>query len=74
MAIGYTHDSVYHTIQFVDPQTGAHTNTQEGLWHHVKKQMVGLSKHWMLGKHSSPIHLLLKFASEDDQGWVSSLV
>ncbi len=40
-ARGYTHDSVNHSIQFVDPLTGVHTNTQEGLWHHVKRQMVG---------------------------------
>ena len=41
VAKGYTHDSVNHSIQFVDPQTGVHTNTQEGLWHHVKRQMTG---------------------------------
>ena len=41
---GYTHDSVNHSIQFVDPTTGVHTNTQEGLWHHVKKQMDGSKK------------------------------
>lgn len=37
----YTHDSVNHSIQFVNPQTGVHINTQEGLWHHAKRQMTG---------------------------------
>ena len=40
-AEGFTHGSVNHTYQFVDPQTGFHTNTQEGLWYHVKKSVIG---------------------------------
>ena len=40
-ARGYTHDTVNHTIQFVDPATGVNTNMQEGLWYHVKKKMTG---------------------------------
>jgi transposase-like protein len=33
---GYTHRTVNHSIHFIDPHTGAHTNTIEGTWHHVK--------------------------------------
>ena len=40
-AAGYTHLTVNHDIQFVNPLTGVHTNTQEGLWHNVKKNMDG---------------------------------
>jgi hypothetical protein len=33
---GYTHHTVNYTVRFVDPHTGAHTNTIEGTWKHVK--------------------------------------
>jgi hypothetical protein len=31
-AATYTHESVNQSIQFVDPSTGVHTHTEEGLW------------------------------------------
>ncbi|KII64033.1 hypothetical protein RF11_14659 [Thelohanellus kitauei] len=36
---GFNHLVVVHDENFVDPNTGAHTNTIEGNWHHVRSHM-----------------------------------
>ena len=45
---GYRHLKVNHTYNFVDPDTGAHINTIEGLWSHAK---ASLPDHGRSGDH-----------------------
>jgi hypothetical protein len=33
---GFTHRTFNHSIHFVDPDTGAHSNTIESTWRRVK--------------------------------------
>ena len=36
--LDYVHYTVNHSETYVDPVTGAHTNTIEGVWAHVKRR------------------------------------
>ncbi|GAA53179.1 hypothetical protein CLF_109714 [Clonorchis sinensis] len=46
--MNYTHETINHTENFVDPTTGTHTQTIESLWHVYKMQ----NKH-QCGTHRS---------------------
>ena len=54
---GYTHLTVNHRTGFVDPLTGTHTNTCEGMWFHAKKHM--LRGYGRTRTDSSALHLAL---------------
>jgi hypothetical protein len=52
---GFEHLTVNHSVTFKDPETGAHTNTIEGTWFHVKRS---------LPKHGTRKHLLASYFAE----------
>ena len=41
--LGYIHVIVNHSENFVDPFTGAHSNTIEGVWSQIKKKLKAMS-------------------------------
>ena len=47
---GYVHLMVNHSENFVDPYTGAHTNTIEGVWSQVKRKLKAMN-----GTHSDKL-------------------
>ena len=42
-SIGYIHLMVNHSKNFVDPYTGAHSNTIEGVWSQIKRKLKAMN-------------------------------
>ena len=63
---GYQHETVNHSVNFKDPVTGAHSNTVEGSWFHLKRSLpqAGTRK-TMFPNHFATFIWRKKFGSSD---------
>jgi transposase-like protein len=63
-AQGYTQYTVNHSIGFVDQRTGAHTNTIEGTWLHVKVYLSPYNRQVDYIYHTAYYMFATKFRAE----------
>ena len=54
LGLGYVHRTVNHSLHFVDPATGVHTNHAESLWNEIKRPFKAMKG---LRRTSLPSHL-----------------
>ena len=52
--VGYIHQTVNHSIQYVDPVTGVHTNNIEACWSACK---ASFRRRWGVARHHLPAYL-----------------
>ena len=57
--------TVNHTIAFVDERTGAHTNTIENTWRHVKAFLNPYNRQGVLHFPSRPVHIWCRSRNVD---------
>ena len=72
--LGYEHFTVNHTENFVDPETGVHTNTIEGFWNGLKLRISPRNRtQENIGSHLFEVLWRKKHASNLWEGFLASL-
>ena len=66
--LGYVHMKVNHSKFFKDPETGAHTNTVEGMWSIMRRSLPYGVSHSTFASHVVEFIYLRRYFSNHDRG------